>query len=92
MTRATGRIHAGDPDKSARLRRVLGVLADGHEVSTLEIMREAQVCAVNSCVAELRVAGHTINCRMGKGPSGGRVWFYRLVRKPAQLSLMPEAA
>ena len=41
-------------ENSARLRRVADLLADGREYSTLDIIMGAGVCAVNSCVAELR--------------------------------------
>ena len=60
-------------DRSARLRRVLAVLEDGRGHSTLEIATAARVCAVNSCIAELRANGYEIGCRRE-----GDVWRYRL--------------
>lgn len=66
-------MNAADPNKSKRLLRVLGVLSDGQEHSTLDLLTSAQVCAVNSCIAELRQAGHLIDC-----DRRGDVWFYRL--------------
>ncbi len=71
-------MNAAPIEKSDRLRRVLAVLADGAERSTLEISAYARVCAVNSCVAELRANGFDIRCRRQ-----GDVWRYRLVG-PAQ--------
>lgn len=84
-------MHAADPDKSARLKRVLGVLADGLEHTTQDIMQQAHVCAVNSCISELRVAGHDIPCRIAM-VEGSRRWFYKLERRqPQQLALQVAA-
>jgi len=66
-------MNAARLDKSERLQRVLRVLADGREHSTSEIVHGAQVCAVNSIVAELRSNGFRIGCRRV-----GDRWFYRL--------------
>lgn len=77
-----GVIHAADPDKSVRLRRVLGVLADGREHSTLDLMTQARVCAVSACISELRESGHRIDCRMAM-TDGQRRWFYRLAPRTA---------
>ena len=57
---------------SPRLQHVLSVLGDGLEHSTLEIVTEAHVRAVNSAVAELRDNGVSINCERR-----GDVWIYR---------------
>lgn len=52
---------------SERLQRVHNLLSDGKPRTTLEIVVGAQVCAVNSCVAELRANGLDIACwRKGK--------------------------
>ena len=59
-------------ENSARLKRVADLLADGREYSTLDIIMGAGVCAVNSCVAELRDIGFIITCRRE-----GNLWFYR---------------
>lgn len=67
-------MNAANPEKSRRLMRVLGVLSDGLAHSTLDLINQAQVCAVNSCVAELRQAGHQIDCQRR-----GSVWIYRLI-------------
>lgn len=62
MTRS-GTIHYAKIESSDRLRRVLAVLSDGQPHSTLEIIAYARVCAVNSCIAELRMNGFQIECR-----------------------------
>jgi roadblock/LC7 domain-containing protein len=72
-------LHAARVDRSGRLQRVLELLGDGREHSTLDIAQHAQVCAVNSIIAELRANGYTIACRQDTDPAGGgRVWRYRL--------------
>lgn len=75
-------MHSASIDNSPRLQRVLEYLADGRERTTREIMLGADVCAVNSCVAELRDNGREIACRQVKR-DGRRVWLYRLAL-PAQ--------
>ena len=72
-------LHAARLDRSDRLQRVLAVLEDGREHSTLEIVQRAGVCAVNSIAAELRANGCVIACRQDVDPADGRrVWLYRL--------------
>ncbi len=70
-------IRAADARRSARLRRVLGVLADRRWHSTREIVRAADVCAVNSIMAELRANGYAVACRHVRA-GGDRRWLYRL--------------
>lgn len=65
-------MHAARIESSARLRRTMAVLEDGRWHTTREIMREADVCAVNSCIAELRENGLDVECRRE-----GRVFSYR---------------
>ncbi len=79
-------MHAARLDRSSRLQRVHELLSDGAEWSTLDIVREAEVCAVNSIVAELRHAGAEIECRQSVSGSGQRVWLYRMT-KPADDTL-----
>ena len=80
-------MHSASLDRSPRLRRVLDYLSDGRDRSTREIMLGAEVCAVNSCVAELRDNGREIDCRVEVGADGGRVWLYRLRTGQAELPL-----
>lgn len=76
-----GLMRAAKLATSPRLKRVHDLLADGRERTTLDIVRFAAVCAVNSVIAELRENGAQIECRQTTCPTG-RVWLYRMV-KPA---------
>lgn len=70
----THKIHAAK--KSSRLKRVLECLRRWKNlggVTTRQIIRWANVCAVNSCVSELRAQGHKIRCNRIEGS-----WFYVL--------------
>lgn len=69
-------IHYAKLDKSQRLQRVLAALSSGRPLTTLDIIREANVCAVNSCITELRRNGYGITCRAVKGQRG--VYEYQL--------------
>ena len=66
-------MNAASIESSQRLNRVLDLLSRGGEFSTLEIIKQANVCAVNSIVAELRQNGFEIGCQRR-----GDKWFYRL--------------
>ena len=84
-------MHAARLDRSPRLQRVHRLLADGAERSTLRISIAAQVCAVNSCIAELRANGAEIKCRMVRERGTGKVRFLYRMTKPAPVTV-PEAA
>ena len=72
-------MHAARIASSSRLQRVHALLSDRAEHSTLDIVNGAQVCAVNSCIAELRENGYYIECRQLRNPATGeRVWLYRM--------------
>ena len=71
-------MHAAQVDRSPRLQRVLAVLEDGREHSTRDILATAEVCAVNSIIAEIRANSYRVTCRQVPGLYG-RVWLYRLV-------------
>ena len=61
-------MHAAKLEKSPRLQRVYSLLKAGRPYTTREIMAYADVCAVNSCIAELRDNGFNIICRaLAKG-------------------------
>lgn len=66
----TGKIHAAKLENSQRLQRVLSVLWEGGWISTWDISRRGSVCAVNSCIAELRALGYTIYSRCIKESFG----------------------
>jgi hypothetical protein len=78
----TGRIHAGRKVKpGGRYDRVLAFLRlrGSSGATTLEIVRQAAVCAVNSTVSELRAMGYRIDCECeGRDPVGAAVYRYRL--------------
>jgi len=61
-------MNAARLEKSVRLLRVLGVLSDRQWHTTRDIVHEADVCAVNSIISELRANGIDIECECaGKG-------------------------
>lgn len=72
-------MHCASLSTSRRLQRVLAVLSDCQEHSTMEIVNRASVCAVNSIVAELRANGIAIACRRDRG-----IFYYRLGRPAAR--------
>lgn len=72
-------MHAARFRTSPRLRRAHALLRDGKEHSTLDIVKGAGVCAVNSVIAELRENGAEIECRQEYRETG-RVFLYRMVR------------
>ena len=70
-------------DSSPRLRRVLDFLWDMKEHTTRDIVVGAHVCAVNSCVSELRANGFNVTCRQ-EVVGGQRCWIYKLAsREPS---------
>ena len=62
MARESGSIHYARYAKSERLQRLLAYLLDGQVRTTLDIIRGAGVCAVNSAVCELRRNGFSCYC------------------------------
>lgn len=73
--------HAARLAHSPRLQRVLKVLEDGDEHSTLEIQNRAQVCSVSSCISELRKNDAEITC-VQRAEDDGLRWYYRMTRRP----------
>jgi hypothetical protein len=69
------------PLTSPRLQRVLKLLSDGQEHSTRDIVRRAQVMAVNACVSELRAHGAEIHCA-ARIVMGARRFYYRMAKGP----------
>ena len=59
---------------SARLKRVDALLSDCMPRTTMQIIQGANVCAVNSIIAELRDNGRKINCHRHEGK-----FYYRRV-------------
>ncbi len=75
-------MHAARLHHSGRLQRVHALLRDGRERSTFDIIRRARVCAVNSCIAELRANGARITCRQIVSVRGERIFVYRMEHPP----------
>lgn len=76
-------MHYARLSSSPRLRRVLRVLQQAKgEISTYELSRRAEVCAVNSVIAELRANGAEITCRQVVDETGQRRWLYTLKKAP----------
>ncbi len=77
-------LRAAKLENSDRLRRVHDLLKRGGEFSTMEIVQQAQVCAVNSIIAELRANGVRVKSRLevvpnpSGAPGGVRLWWYSL--------------
>ncbi|TMV09853.1 hypothetical protein FGK63_01930 [Ruegeria sediminis] len=68
---------------SPRLQRALRALREaGGEISTYALSRAADLCAVNSVIAELRANGAEITCRQAVEESGQRVFYYTLIKSP----------
>ena len=72
----TGRIHAAQLSRSPRLQRVLAFLREraGEGATTMEIIRQANVCAVNTIIQELRENGLLID---GEWVPAGDAMAYR---------------
>lgn len=70
-------LHWARLDRSLRLQRVLAVLSDGEGHTTRDLIRQADVCAINSCVSELRANGLDIDCK----PEGRGRFSYRLIKQ-----------
>ena len=66
-------MNAASIENSDRLNRVLELLSQGGEFTTLDIIKQANVCAVNSIISELRQNGFDIDCHRR-----GDKWFYKL--------------
>jgi hypothetical protein len=74
-------MNAAALNNSPRLQRVAALLESGGKFTTLDIVQQANVCAVNSCIAELRANGIEINCQRK-----GDVWLYSM---PEKLNYQP---
>ncbi len=60
-------MHARKISSNGTLAKVIARLKQG-PATTLDIIRDCGVCAVNSIMAEIRANGIAVNCRcLGKG-------------------------
>jgi hypothetical protein len=64
-------VKAAKLESSPRLQRVHALLSDGRPRTTRDIVTGAHVCAVNSCIAELRENGVPVQCERK-----GDLWWY----------------
>ncbi len=89
----TGRIHACRHIKpGGRLDRVRQLLLRRGQAgaTTLEIIKEAGVCAVSAIASELRANGIQVDCQPeGRDALGAAIYRYRLVEQgePVQQEL-----
>jgi len=60
-------------EKSLRFQKVIKVLKDKNWHSTMDIIKRAEVCAVNSIITELRLNGFDIKCKRDANK-----WLYQL--------------
>jgi len=60
-------------ENSTRLQKVVRVLKDKNWHSTMDIIKRAEVCAVNSIITELRLNGFDIKCKREANK-----WLYQL--------------
>lgn len=60
-------------ENSTRLQKVARVLKDKKWHSTMDIIKRAEVCAVNSIITELRFNGLDIKCKRESNK-----WLYQL--------------
>ncbi len=75
-------MHHASLSSSPRLLRTLRVLQEANgELTTYELSRKAEICAVNSVIAELRQNGAEITCRQAV-VNGQRRFFYNLIKSP----------
>lgn len=77
-----GQMHAADPGKSERLKRILRFLRERAELgaTSMEVTDQCSVVAPATYVSEIRRAGFQIECTYeGRSQAGAKVYRYRLV-------------
>ncbi len=68
-------MHNAKLEKSYRLQKVLDLLRSHPEgISSMTLIRKAQVVAPGTVVSEIRHQGYKIDCERK-----GLVWFYKLI-------------
>jgi hypothetical protein len=87
--------HWAQLEKSPRLQRVLRYLMDGKWHSTMDIIKGANVCAVNSAMSELGPLGNKYNyeCKAFSFGTAGEhdtstVYYYRLTPEAVERAKM----
>ena len=77
MNESACRSHYAKLENSPRLQRLLMFLSGGREATTMDIVKGANITAVNSAIHELRRNGVGVRCRqLREGDS--RVFTYQL--------------
>lgn len=72
--------HYARVSHSKRLQRLLSVLSDGGWHTTLDLVKKAKICAVNTAVHELRQNGYGVECKcMGRTVQSEDRHAYRLI-------------
>jgi len=84
-------IHYANIKNSKRLQRVLNLLADGCEHTTRDIIQRADVCAVNTAIAELRSNGYEIKTKDLGLRDGAHIYSYQWPSKRQQLDVFAVA-
>lgn len=75
-------MHHGRLATSPRLQRALRALKKARgRISTRELIEAADICAVNSVIAELRANGADILCEQ-EAKDGQRKFYYTLLKAP----------
>ena len=75
-------MHYARLEHSPRLQRLLAVLRQGGWYSTRDLVKQAEVMAINSAADELRANGFEVQCERR-----GQYWYYRLAQ-PVQFELV----
>lgn len=70
--------HAADIDKSARLKKLLEILADGFEYTTAELQEKTGSMAIHTDIHELRSNGYAVKCRYVGKQDGKKIYSYKL--------------
>ena len=73
-------MHFANITKSERLKKVLDILADRKEHSTIELAKATDSVAIHSDISEIRANGFPIERRYaGKNDNGRQINYYRWV-------------
>lgn len=70
--------HAADIDKSARLIKLLEILADGFEYTTAELQEKTGSMAIHTDIHELRSNGYAVKCKYVGKQGNNRIFAYKL--------------
>lgn len=77
-------MHAGRVSSSERLTLILTELrkSGSRGATTRELIRSTGMCAINSCISEIRANGYEVRCTCdGRNEHGSMVYRYTLIEK-----------